>query len=81
MKKCLILTNFVTAGTSAAPADECTYAMGPIKQWLRVGESYCVSGGFKTFGIRWGASPAMNGAYIKQIPSTSLKEFNQYLRS
>lgn len=29
-------------------------ATGGSKQWLRLGSSYSVEGGFKTYGLRWG---------------------------
>ncbi|MEM6814200.1 MAG: hypothetical protein AAF600_07355, partial [Bacteroidota bacterium] len=33
------------------------------KQWIRVGSSYSRAGGFKTYGVRWGAS----GRYVNKI--------------
>lgn len=57
-------------------------AAGPLKQWIRFGPSYSRAGGFSVdMSIRWGASPAGGGRYIQQIPSTTLQDFNQWLRS
>jgi hypothetical protein len=57
-------------------------AVGPLKQWVRIGPSYSHNMGLKTTrSIRWGASPANGGKYIQQIGSMSLRTFNQYLRS
>ncbi|MEL6636596.1 MAG: RHS repeat-associated core domain-containing protein [Bacteroidota bacterium] len=57
-------------------------AFGPAKQWLRVGPSYSKAlGQGISKSIRWGASPAKKGKYIKQIGSPRLQRFNQWLRS
>jgi hypothetical protein len=57
-------------------------AAGPLKQWVRIGPSYSRAGGFPVaMSIRWGASPARGGAYLRQIPSETMREFNQWLRS
>ena len=58
------------------PAGSTKYAMGPLKNWIRLGESYSVEGGFKTFSLRWGAG----GNYWKKIPSTTLQNVNKSLR-
>jgi len=50
---------------------------GGLKQWLRLGPSYSVNGGFKTFGLRWGASPR----YLNKIGNPFLKELNKGLRN
>lgn len=56
-------------------------AMGPLKQWIRFGPSYSRALGQKMrYSIRWGASPGKNGKYIKQIPSTRMQRFNQWIR-
>ena len=55
---------------------------GPMKQWVRLGPSYSKAGGFHVdMSVRWGASAAGGGKYIHQIPSTTLQNFNQWLRS
>ncbi len=57
-------------------------ASGPLKQWVRVGGSYSKSMGEPiSSSIRWGASPARKGKYLKQIGDPGLREFNQWLRS
>ncbi|MES2205856.1 MAG: hypothetical protein V4525_03550 [Pseudomonadota bacterium] len=33
-----------------------------------------------SLSIRWGASPARGGKYIKEIPNTTMQHFNQWLR-
>ena len=56
-------------------------AMGPLKQWIRIGPSYSKAAGQKiSLSIRWGASPIGNGKYIRLIPSQSMQKFNQWLR-
>lgn len=56
-------------------------AAGPLKQWVRIGPSYSKVGQFQVdMSIRWGASPAGGGKYIRQIPSPTLQRFNQWLR-
>ncbi len=58
------------------------FATGPSSQWLRVGPSYSKSLGTDiALSIRWGASPARRGFYLKQIGSPTLLDINQYLRS
>ena len=55
-----------TAGTGSVLKG----AMGPLKQWVRVGPSYSKALGQNiSLSIRWGASPARNGMYVRQIPS------------
>jgi hypothetical protein len=57
-------------------------AAGPFKQWLRFGPSYSRAGGFEVeMSIRWGASPVGGGKYVNQIPSQTMRDFNQWLRS
>jgi len=50
---------------------------GGFKQWLRLGSSYSREGGFKTFGLRWGAS----GKYVNRIGNSFLKKVNLSLRN
>jgi RHS repeat-associated protein len=50
---------------------------GGWKQWFRVGPSYSIQGQFKTFGLRWGASPK----YAPRIGNTFLRGVNQNLRN
>lgn len=57
-------------------------SVGPLKQWIRIGPSY--SHAFKGYisrSIRWGASPAHGGKYLKQIGNLRLRAFNQWLRA
>ena len=55
---------------------------GPLKQWVRIDSSYSRAGGYKTtLSIKWGASPAGNGKYLKQIPNESFREVNQWFRN
>jgi RHS repeat-associated protein len=57
-------------------------AAGPLKQWVRFGPSYSKAAGAKVdMSMRWGASPARGGIYIQQIPSATLQNVNQWLRS
>jgi hypothetical protein len=51
-------------------------ATGGAKQWLRLGRSYSVEGGFKTYGLRWGASPR----YASKIGNVTLRQINQDFR-
>jgi len=58
-----------------------SWAMGPAKQWIRFGPSYSRELGQNIqLSIRWGASPAGGGKYIKQIPSTTMQRVNQSFR-
>ncbi len=52
-------------------------ATGGAKQWLRLGKSYSIDGGFKTFSLRWGASPR----YASKIGNVTLRELNQSMRN
>jgi hypothetical protein len=55
---------------------------GPLKQWIRVGKSYSRNLDEPiSLSLRWGASPAKGGKYLKQIPNPTLRSFNQQLRS
>jgi lysylphosphatidylglycerol synthetase-like protein (DUF2156 family) len=55
---------------------------GPRKQWVRIDKSYSQAGGFKTkYSIKWGASPAGGGKYIKKIPNTMFQKINQWFRN
>lgn len=48
---------------------------------IRIGPSYSHHFGVKTVNsIRWGASPANKGKYLKQIPSKTFRNINQWLR-
>ena len=49
---------------------------GGMKQWFRLGKSYSVEGGFKTYGLRWGASPK----YATKIGNYTLRQANQEFR-
>lgn len=49
---------------------------GGLKQWVRIGGSYIVEGGFKTVSVRWGAG----GDYWKNIGSEFLQSVNKSLR-
>jgi len=71
-----LIGNFTIGASSLAPAGSLKYAMGPLKNWLRVGTSYSIENGVKTFAIRWGAG----GKYWKNIPSTTLQGVNKQLR-
>ncbi len=71
-----LIGNFVMGASSLVPAAEAKYALGPMKNWLRVGPSYSIEGSFKTISIRWGAG----GSYWKKIPSTTLQNLNRGLR-
>lgn len=58
------------------------FEVGPMKQWIRVGPSYSHNLGMKTtLSIRWGASPAHNGKFLKQIGSSKLRDLNVGLRN
>jgi hypothetical protein len=55
---------------------------GPLKQWVRIGPSYSKAAGTHVeMSIRWGASPAAGGKYLQQIPSKTMRDFNQWLRA
>ena len=72
-------TTLTLAGGWAAKG--AAWAMGPVKQWVRFGESFSYHLGQTTkISIRWGASPIGNGKYLKQIPSVTMQRFNQWLR-
>ena len=53
-----------------------TSSTGGMKQWFRLGPSYSVAGKFKTFGLRWGASPK----YADKIGNNFLRNLNQSFR-
>jgi RHS repeat-associated protein len=54
---------------------------GPLRNWLRFGRSYSQSLGQEVrLSLRWGASPAKQGKYLRQIPSQTLRQLNQWLR-
>ncbi len=56
-------------------------ALGPLKQWIRIGPSYSHHLGQRVrLSIRWGASPARGGRYIRQIGSPTMQRLNQWLR-
>ena len=64
-----------------AAASSAIKAVGPLKQWIRVGPSYSRAAGQNiSLSVRWGASPAGGGRYIRQIPSSIAQRFNQWLR-
>lgn len=72
-------TVFTLAGGGVARG--VSWAMGPAKQWIRIGSSYSrVAGQRIQLSIRWGASPARGGMYIRQIPSTTMQRVNQWFR-
>jgi hypothetical protein len=75
------MSTAITLGTAGA-GSALGQAAGPLQQWIRLGPSYSRAGGFQVdMSIRWGASPARGGIYIQQIPSTTLQNVNQWLRS
>lgn len=49
---------------------------GGFKQWVRIGSSYSVEGGFNTYGIRWGAG----ANHWKKIGSSKLQNWNKSFR-
>jgi YD repeat-containing protein len=49
---------------------------GGLKQWIRIGNSYSIKGGFKTVSLRWGAG----GNYWKKIGSEYLQGVNKSFR-
>jgi hypothetical protein len=54
---------------------------GGSKQWVRLGGSYSHNLGQKiSLSIRWGASPANKGKYLKKIGSPLLRGLNQWFR-
>ena len=53
------------------------YAIGPAKAWLRYGNSYSRSGGFRTRSFRWGS----NSHYGSQIGSSRLQGWNARLHN
>jgi hypothetical protein len=71
-----LIDNFTFGVSSLVPTSSVKYAMGPLKNWIRVGTSYSIKGGFETFAIRWGAG----GKFWKNIPSKSLQNANKQLR-
>uniref|UniRef100_UPI0024A67658 RHS repeat-associated core domain-containing protein n=1 Tax=Pelagibius sp. Alg239-R121 TaxID=2993448 RepID=UPI0024A67658 len=65
------------AGSLATSFAGVLRSAGPLKQWIRFGNSYSRTGGFKTsFSIKWGASPK----FIQQIPSVTLQRLNRWVR-
>ena len=52
-------------------------AVGPIRNWIRIGRSYSKSGGYKTSSLRWGS----NNHYRQSIGSTRLRNWNQRLHN
>ncbi len=56
-------------------------AIGPVKNWIRVGPSYSRTLNQRiAMSVRWGASPARGGRYVRQIGSPTLRVVNQWLR-
>lgn len=51
-------------------------AVGPLKNWLRFGDSRSLAGGFLTKGFRWGAG----GDYWKNIGNPWLRQLNRDFR-
>jgi hypothetical protein len=47
-----------------------------LKQWIRFGPSYSVEGGFKTYGVRWGAG----AKFWKKIGNPTLRQWNRQFR-
>lgn len=67
--------------TPSAIARGFPVVFGPLKQWIRIGPSYSKFLSRKIrLSIRWGASPARGGKYIKEIPRESMQRVNQELR-
>lgn len=52
-------------------------AIGPLKNWIRIGNSYSKSAGIQTKAIRWGT----NKHYRQQIGSTILRNVNEGLHN
>ena len=52
-------------------------AIGPLGNWLRVGNSFSKTSGFQTKAIRWGG----NRHYREQIGSTTLRNLNESLHN
>lgn len=58
-----------------------TKVAGPVGNWIRFGKSY--SQNLKApvkFSLRWGASEAKKGKYLKQIPTAFMRNVNQSVR-
>jgi|GEM_PF-4048853 len=53
------------------------YALGPIGNWFRIGDTFSRSGGFPTFGSRWGT----NRHYREEVGSSRLRDLNARLRN
>ncbi len=51
-------------------------ATGGLKQWIRMGSSYSIEGGFKTYSTRWGAG----GNHWKKIGNSTLQNWNRSFR-
>ncbi|MCL6293889.1 DUF6443 domain-containing protein [Jejuia spongiicola] len=67
------------------PIGSAKIAAGPTKNWIRgvfkPHRSYSKFWSTKTkWSVSWGASPARNGKYLKQIPSSTLRNLNIKLR-
>ena len=62
--------------TTGRIGEEIVESTGGMKQWFRLGKSYSVEGRFKTYGLRWGASPR----YASKIGNVTLRRFNQDFR-
>jgi hypothetical protein len=52
-------------------------AVGPIKHWIRIGDSFSKSGKFQTKAIRWGT----NRHYRQQIGNNTLRKINESLHN
>ena len=72
----------VGAGAASKVGAAASKAVGPLGNWVRVGPSYSRALQQKiAMSIRWGASPAKGGKYVRQIGSPNLRKFNQWLRA
>ncbi|UYZ62540.1 leucine-rich repeat domain-containing protein [Hymenobacter weizhouensis] len=62
-------------------ASNASRSIGPLKQWIRLGNSYSQAGQFSTYSLKWGASMAKKGKYLQQIGSPKLQQINQRFRN
>jgi RHS repeat-associated protein len=69
------------AGTKITAEHLMLKQWGPRANWIRMDKTFSKSGNFNTYGIKWGASMANKGKYLKQIPSPALKIVNQQVRN
>ncbi len=71
----------VNVALMLVPTGSIKMAAGPTKQWLRIGKSYSKNLSSPiSLSVKWGASPAKNGKYLNEIPSSTLRKINQKIR-